>query len=306
MLETLHAAGIVTHVPQVVEQGKSIQWQALRHAWQHDLRRAADWAIVSDVDEFLNIHVPGNTIDALIELLPKSTDALVLPWRLFGCNRVLEIEDRPVTEQFTSAISKDTQFPIAASMFKVLFRINGPFNRFGVHRPKQKDPSKADLPVFVDGSGRPMPKLLSQSPSRLSLYGFGVARELVELNHYSIRSAKAFVIKSDRGLPNRSKKPIDLKYWVERNFNTVEDYSISTMRPATEKALASLIEIPGLSDLHIQSLVWHKARFEKLIGLPQYQELMSQVLTAGGSTVLPGQLQRQLVRWYQFASKKSS
>lgn len=54
------------------------------------------------------------------------------------------------------------------------------------------------------------------------------------MNHFAVRSAAALLLKRDLRLPNRAHKPVDLTYWVERNFNTVEDLSVSAMAPATE------------------------------------------------------------------------
>ncbi|TCL00708.1 glycosyl transferase family 2 [Shimia isoporae] len=306
LLNALAAEGVVTHVPHVPEKAKSIQWQALRAAWKHPLRKEADWILVSDVDEFINIHAKGHTIPDLIERLPKDADAIVLPWRLFGNNGVSGIDALPVTEQFTRAIPADAQYPIAASLFKMLFRAKGPFNQFGVHRPKQKPRDKARLPKIFNGSGEAMHPFLADHPQRLSLWQLGVARDLVELNHYAIRSAAGFIVKRDRGLPNRATKKVDLAYWVERNFNTIEDCSISNMSAATKAATEELMRLPDVEELHVKALKWHRARFEELIKQPENQELMSQVLCAGSSEVPSPQLQKMLVRWYQVANKENS
>ncbi|MGR3637128.1 MAG: glycosyltransferase family 2 protein [Shimia sp.] len=305
MLQALDAAGIVTHVPHLPESGKSIQWQALRAAWKHPKRKAADWVLVSDVDEFINIHADGHTIPDLIAAMPDA-DAIVLPWRLFGSNEVTGIDALPVTEQFTRAIPPKAQYPIAASLFKTLFRAKGPFNQFGVHRPKQKPRDKADAPNIYNGSGVPMHPFMADHPHRLSLWQLGVARDLVELNHYAVRSAAAFVVKRDRGLPNRATKKVDLAYWVERNFNTVEEASIARMRPGTEAVMAELMILPDVEKLHVQALMWHRARFDALIAQPDTQELMSQILCAGSSQVPSPQLQKMLVQWYQDANNDNS
>lgn len=303
MLDLLDKAGIIAHVPQQPQGKKSVQWQALRAAWKHPLRKAADWVLVSDVDEFLNIRGGDHTLGGLIGGLAPEVDGVVIPWRLFGNNGVVEIADAPVTEQFTRAIAPGVRYPAAAGFFKTLFRSKGPFNQLGVHRPQQKAPERAGLPVFVDGSGRRLPEALAANPSRLSLFGFDAGQSLVEMNHYSIRSAAGFLFKRARGLPNRRHKPVDLAYWVERNFNTVEDRSIAAMRPATEAALAELIAIPGMQAAHEAAVRWHRGRFAELVRDPVYQALLVDILTAGASTELPRELQHRLVRWYQEANK---
>jgi len=306
MLSLLADAGEVVHVPHVPEPDKSIQWQALRQAWKHPLRKVADWIMVTDVDEFLNIHVPGHQIPDLLGKVPTDTDAIIMPWRLYGNNERVAIDDVSVTEQFIRCIPAEAQYPVAASLFKTLFRAKGPFNQLGVHRPKQKDPDKAGWPKMVDGSGQPVHPFLAKTPQRLSLYDLGVARDLVELNHYAVRSAAAFVVKRDRGLPNRATKKVDLAYWVERNFNTEEDTSIAKMRPATERELQRLLAIEGVAEAHAAGVRWHQERFQALIAQPEVQELMSQILCAGSSQVPPRDLQRQLVKWYQLANYKNS
>lgn len=299
MLSALDAAGIITHLPNPKEGGKSIQWQALRAAWKHPLRKVADWVLVSDVDEFLNIKAEGHDLAGLVGGLAPEVDGIVIPWRLFGSSDVREIVDAPVTEQFTRAIVPDTAYPVPAGFFKTLFRTSGPFNQLGVHRPRQKPVEKAGLPVFVDGAGRALPEALTANNARLSLFGIGSGRDLVEMNHYSVRSAAAFLVKKARGLPNRRHKSVDLAYWVERNFNMVEDRSIAAMRAGTEAEMARLMEVPGMAEMHRRAVAWHQARFAELVRDADYHTLLVQVLTAGSSDVLPKSLQRQLVLWYQ-------
>ncbi|MCW9043401.1 MAG: glycosyltransferase family 2 protein [Pseudopelagicola sp.] len=304
MLDLLETAGIVTHVPQHRDGKKSVQWQALRAAWKHPLRKAADWVLVSDVDEFLNIRGGDHSVTGVLGGLAPEVDGIVIPWRLFGNNGAVDFVDAPVTEQFTRAIEPGVRYPAAAGFFKTLFRTKGPFNQLGVHRPRQKAPERAGLPVFVDGSGERLSDRLAAAPARLSLFGFDAGQSLVEMNHYSVRSAAGFLIKRARGLPNRSHKPVDLAYWVERNFNTVEDRSIAAMRPATEVALEELLAIPGMRAAHEAAVAWHGVRFAQLVRDPAYQALLVDILTAGSSTTLPQELQMRLVRWYQDANKK--
>lgn len=299
LLDALDTAGTVDHIPQTVEAGQSPQWQAFRAAWKHPKRKAADWAIVCDVDEFPNIHAAGHTFPDLIAALPDGTDGILLPWRLFGNNGVARFTDAPVTKQFTRAAPPDLSYPISTTFFKALFRTDGPFNQFGIHRPKQKSPNKAPLPRWVDGSGRPMPDGFAKNEKRLSLFGLSQGRGLVECNHYSLKSAESFLIKRARGLPNRSEKPIDLSYWVDRNFNTVEDTSITKMRPATEAALAKLHTIPDIPALHAAGVSWHQTRFLNLIKDEPTHVLFTQLLLAGDSKTLDPATAMQLVAWYQ-------
>ncbi|MDN5787975.1 glycosyltransferase family 2 protein [Pseudorhodobacter sp.] len=299
ILALLDAAGVITHVPQILTEGERPQWTALRAAWKHPLRKACDWALVCDVDEFVNIHAGNGRFDDLFAAVPANTQGMLLPWRLFGSNNRVWFEDLPVTEQFTASMTEAANYPIAATFFKSIFRLDGPFNQFGVHRPRQKNPDKTENPVWVDGSGQVMPDIFNANPNRLSLFGLPNGRALVECNHYSLHSAESFLVKRARGLPNRITKPIDLSYWVERNFNTVANTSIFHMRAATLQALVALRAIPDVQPLHEASVDWHKAKFQALMhSAPEY-ELFHQIITAGSSQTPPPAVVMQMVKWYQ-------
>ena len=300
LLKALQRAGIVRLVEHTLEKGKSIQWQALKAAWAHPLTQKADWVLVSDVDEFLNIKTGAHTLPDLIDAISPEADGIVMQWRLFGHNGQVLTRDRLVTKTYTRAIPADATYPISASLSKTLFKPSGPFRTFGVHRPQQKPLSKARRPIFVDGSGQFIDQDFAMDEKRISFFGHKPARDLVEINHYAVKSVAAFLLKRARGLPNR-KKPIDLSYWVDRNFNTVEDTSIAAMAPATKTVLEELLFIPGMHKLHEDCVDWHDKRFQELILDPQTHNLLTKLITAGGSEVPSPRLQRRLVAWYHQA-----
>lgn len=304
LLKALQRGGILRHIEHEKQGNQSIQWQALKAAWKHAMVKKADWILVSDVDEFVNIKTGNHTFDDLINTFSADADGIVMQWRLFGNNGIVDLADAPVTQQFTRAIPADAMYPIAASQCKTLFKTSGPFNMLGVHRPRQKELAKARRPIYVDGNGRFMSEQFCMNAERISLYGQHAARDLVELNHYSLRSAKAFLLKRARGLPNR-KKDIGLNYWVERNFNDVEDRSIDAMRPATEAMLEKLLALPEVRKWHDHGVAFHQNRFDELICNPDAQKLMVQIMTAGSSQVVPQDLQKQLLAWYHQANKKN-
>ena len=299
LLDALDAAGIITHVPQIVAEGESPQWQALRAAWRHPLRRACDWAMVSDADEFINIHVGHGQLGELFAALPQDIDAIALPWRLFGNNGHMRFTDQPTTRLFTASAPVDCPYPVAATLFKSLFRLKGPFNQFGVHRPRQKTRAEAAQPIWVDGAGRPLPPAFTGNMQRLSLAGLPSGRALAECNHYSLRSAESFMVKRRRGLPNRSDKAIDLAYWVERNFNTIENRSIARMEPATRLQWARLFAIPGIRDLHSGAVAQHQARFLAQMLLREEQRLFGQIAVTGSSQIASAATIQDIFDWYR-------
>lgn len=304
LLKALQRAGIVRLVEHTLEKGKSIQWQALKAAWAHPLTQKADWVLVSDVDEFLNIKTGAHTLPDLIDAISPEADGIVMQWRLFGHNNQVEFQDTLVTKAFTRAIPPEATYPISASLCKTLFQPTAPFRTLGVHRPKQKPLSKARRPILVDGSGNFIEQEFAIDEKRISFFGHKPGRDLVEMNHYAVKSVAAFIIKRERGLPNR-KKPIDLAYWVDRNFNTVEDTSIAAMGAATRQVLDELMFLPGMAKLHAATVAWHQARFNALAMTPATHALITKLVTAGSSEVPHPQLQRRLVAWYHLAQQNN-
>lgn len=297
MLNILSENKVITHIQQTSDLEKSIQWTALKSAWKHPLRKVADWVLVCDVDEFVNIKIGNHKFSDLISAVPSEADAITLPWRLFGHNNIIEINDIPVTEQFFTSIPIGSEYPIATTFFKTLFRTKGPFNQFGIHRPRQK--KKGNLPIWVNASGLKLPEFFCSNDKRLSLIGLENERKLVELNHYSVKSVQSFIVKTIRGLPNRSNKNIDLAYWVERNFNTEKNESIFLMRKFTQKYQDILLKLPNLLNIHQQSIIWHRNKFMKIIINEEMHNLYSQLLLSGSSIAVSQKTGQNLINLYQ-------
>ena len=83
LLETLQSHGVLRHVPQHVDPGKSVQWQALQALAKDRAARAADWLLFSDIDEFPMVHAGDHQLTDAIAARPAGIDAIALPWRLF-------------------------------------------------------------------------------------------------------------------------------------------------------------------------------------------------------------------------------
>lgn len=260
ILDALDTVGLVTHIHQLPKGKRTVQWQALKHASDHPLVAAADWVLVTDCDEFINLRAPLGTLQDLIAKLPKGADAVAMPWRLFGHSGQIEMRDELTTQRFTHAAPVDIHLPLA-HFFKSLFRPSA-FRQIGVHRPKR---AKDRLPYWVDGSGNRLPEEFAKKDGRINMFGIRTGTDLVQLNHYSLRSAESFMVKRARGLPNHMEREIGLGYWAERNFNTVEDNSIHHMAVATQAKLDELKQDKTVSNLHTKAFEIHQARFNEMM-----------------------------------------
>ena len=290
LLDRLAALGLVTHERNDRIDRKGVQWTALARATSPPLTAAGGGGLGAACDERLNVKDGAGHLDDLLAAVPEA-DAVALTWRLFGSNGVVGIEDRPVIAQFTRAAPFPCHAPWEASQFKTLFR-GGTYRKLGVHRPKAPAPGRAAHWVNRPGAppGPPVP------PGGALAYGPTGGMELACLNHYSVRSAMAFVVKSERGLPNRSQRAVDIGYWVDRNFNTVEERSILRHLPALRAALAGLMAEPGIAPLHQEGLAWHRARAEALIDSIPGLQLLTRALGTERRDLDPRLARRLLMR----------
>ena len=293
LLAVLANHGVLHHIVQQVPKGTSPQWQALKAAWKHPLRKSCDWAVACDVDEFINVHLGEGSLHDLIAAVPDQTDAIILPWRLFGNAGVDVFEDRPVTEQFQQSIPRRAIFPVDATFFKTLFRPSGPFNGFGVHRPKQKCSKDHGIPRWA-GSVHPIAlNTIGQAPKNMSYLGISQGPWLAECNHYSLRSAQSFLMKQARGLPNRSGKSIDLNYWVRRNFNTEKNSSILRSQESRTSEIKAIMALKDVAAAHQAGIDFHCEKITQLLSRREIYELYYSILLAAeGRILLPSHAQK--------------
>jgi hypothetical protein len=290
----------VTHVP--IEAGeKPPQWRALRAAWEHPVVQSADWVACLDCDEFINLAGDLRDIAGLVER--TAADAVLLPWRLFGHADQIDLTDKLTTQVFDRAAPEEMLYPAIGSYFKTLFRREAPFRQFGVHRPKQKNAERHGVPIWVDGSGDPVTVHLAGNDGRIMNWGNPIANGLVQLNHYSVRSVSDYMIKRSRGLPNHQSKSIDLTYWVERNFNTVEDVSIQDRLSKLQECLREFREIPGLLEAEQSARNWAKDKLASLLADPSELAVFGKLILAGSSVPPPKETALRLIRAYQVANE---
>jgi hypothetical protein len=288
MLDRLQAMGWLTHVRNDGPHPEGPQWAALRAADRHPLRKAADWILVLDIDEFVNVHLGGRTIPALLAALPRA-DAIALTWRMFGNGGVVALEDRPVTETFVRAAPALLHWPWRAQLVKTLFRAAGPWRKLGVHRPRAPDPAAA-APVWVDGSGRVLGAEW-QRDRLISPLGQDNGA-LVQLNHYPLGSMEGYLVKADRGRANRQSSPADMGYWAERNFAAVEDRTILALPSAALRE--ELMADAELARLHRAAFAWRRAQVARLMADEGGRALFGRLMMTPPARVLSAAAARRI------------
>ncbi|MFD2174197.1 glycosyltransferase family 2 protein [Rhodobacter lacus] len=284
MLDRLERLGHLTHLRNPGPWPEGPQWAALKTAERHPLFAAADWVLVCDIDEFVNIHVGDGTLGALLAALPEA-DAIALTWRMFGNCGVVDYVDRPVTEQFPRAAPPGMLWPWRASLIKTLFRNTGAYRKLGVHRPRAPVEARMAGTRWVDGAGRALPERfrkqglftpLGENPWRL-----------VQLNHYALGAMQSYVLKCDRGRANREASTFDISYWVERNFCIEEDRTITRYAAPTAAGMAELRADPEIDRLHRAAVIWRQTRLCELMLEEPFRALFGRLMLTPPSRPLP-------------------
>ncbi|MDX8348952.1 glycosyltransferase family 2 protein [Cognatiyoonia sp. IB215446] len=277
MLRMLMQKGLVQHRENPYRQmDLRPQHAALQAAEDEPLIRDAKWVICIDVDEFVNIKTGNGTLRALFDAVPDA-NMIAMTWRLFGNADRHAYADRPVTEQFTRCAPELARKPHQAWGFKTLFENNGIFKKLGVHRPKGLNPQLWEMINWVNGSGRSLPRGMYRNGWRSTTETYGY--DLVQLNHYAVRSAESFLVKRDRGRVNHVDRDQGLAYWFRMNNNAEEDQSIQKRLPMMQAELARLMADPDITAAHHEAVAWHRGRIEELKKQPDYAQLY-ETLTA--------------------------
>ena len=247
ILNRLDQMGVLRHFDNPIGPNMDPQRAAYSRANRMDWVRSADWVLVIDADEFLNVHTGDRTVQALVDACPGA-HAISLNWRLMGSNGQARMSDALVTERFTRGSSFEKPENGLVWGFKTLFR-PGKFNYFGVHRPRFHHVEKVDPEsiVWVNGDGQRIGSYILAKGwrSRPGTVGYSLG----QINHYAIKSREDFLLKRLRGTANsKNKDRIDMGYWGKYDINTQPDATIPTerIRPIMDGWLAD----PDLAALH--------------------------------------------------------
>lgn len=238
------------------------QVRAYKRATKQPEYQSADWIMALDLDEFLLIHTGNGTLPALIAAMP-AFDCAYINWARFGSAGLTQLQTGLVTETFTRGQDKQI-VATGLEAFKSLFRRNA-FARPGVHRPLAAPSGFADLRV-VNGSGL---ELAEFEYRKFRCSDPGVMK-LAQVNHYIVKDAAHFVLKSAKGSAHQANRAINKNYWKKRNRNQVEDMQLAAMAPRIKTEMAKMDQIAKgkLSELTQRAQDHHRHAFKALLNEP--------------------------------------
>jgi hypothetical protein len=284
ILDHLAGLGLVVHRPNPGPYKGGIQFTAMKRAAEEAVYQAADYVMALDLDEYLNIHVGAGKLADLVAACPDMA-AVSVTWRMFGSSGEIHYRPGDVTRQFTRAAPEVMFWPWRAFLFKTLFAREAGFARPGIHRPQRR--SKAPLTgTWYDSQGRIMPDGFTETTRPFAYFG-QAQYALAQINHYAVQSAEAFVLKADRGRAVHEDHSLDISYWIERNWNDVEDLSIHRYAEGSDTERTGLLADPDLADLHAKAILWRQNRLADILKDERFRDLFAQAVMADSSRILP-------------------
>lgn len=257
ILRCLHRKGVVEHrFNRVMRRGP--HKSALMWAEYEPTVAEADWVLVIDVDEYLQINEAVVSLPKLLAARAESgADAVSFVWRVFGNSGVGTADHGPVPQVFTRA-ETETGSEDDHRFFKTAFRNNGKFDRMGVHRPFLAVPASEVNWQLADGTRLPAAEVEGALFAR-GEYGYSAA----QLNHYALRSRDGFLNKKARGRANHFTSSIEPGYWHKFNKNDEEDRRLADNFATALEIKAELLADAQLREYHEASLIWHRRRGRK-------------------------------------------
>lgn len=274
-LRTLQSIGAIEYFRN---HSNKPDWQskAYRRASFSESYHASEWCMALDGDEFLNVRVGEGRVQDLIAACPE-TDEILVNWRIFGSGHEVDLSTAQVTERYRMAA------PRAAAVqnycgFKSLFRTKS-FKRPGIHRARVP---LVDAPRMVNGSGLregTFDKLQwrSRDPGN---------HKFAQINHYAVRDAASFLLKSVRGSSSHPDREVAREYWARFNVNVDRDESLVKRAPEIYEKMCELnARSRGrLFFLREQSLRIWREKFDALMKTPEHAALFEELVQSGMPT----------------------
>ena len=276
ILDRMQELGLVQHRNNDSWKGNSPQQSALNKALKEPLIRNAEWIIHIDVDEFINIRCDNGTLDDFFARVPDASN-VAMTWRLFGHGGVTDLSDRFVIDQFEHCAPRFCPKPHTVWGFKTMFRNTGAYAKMSCHRPNKLNDSFRDQVRWVNGSGQDMTREAADNGWRNSVKSIGY--DLLQLNHYALRSAESFLIKRQRGRALHVDRAIGINYWIRMDWSDARDITIKRNIPRLRAEYDRMMQDDTLRALHDKGLDWHRAKADELHAMPEFRELYQQALT---------------------------
>ncbi len=248
------------HKPQV---------RGLIRAMTHPAYTSAEWVMMLDADEFLNIHAGAGRVDDLLAQ-NRDADCFMINWRLFGSSGVQDFAPGFVTEQFLHGADPERVSRSHALAPKSIFRPDR-FSKPNIHRPA--NPVGGGERVYATASGQTIPRSWG-AVSRHGNYSHA------QINHYSVQSMDMLLLKFARGFAVERQMESPQDYLEARDFNHCRDESVLRHRAEVRAEYDRLLADPVLARLQAVAMAWRQKKLAEALAQPELSAMKAALLAA--------------------------
>lgn len=252
LLGAMQAAGHIRFRRHSVPPGKVPQSEGYARLRERFAVDAADWLMMLDADEFLNVHTGDHTVKALLAAAPAEVDVIALNAMTFGPGEEARWRPGPVTAMFLDRLPVHHK---ANGALKTLTRNSAHYGAIHNHSLTRYHGPKARLTVMRgDGSLR---EIAAEGPLWRELRHVPrteIRHDLAQYNHYAVKTPDAYRLRQLRG---RGAAPMggpnlrhDTAYFADRAGGAIRDGSILRYREALAAKMAAILADPDIRRWH--------------------------------------------------------
>ncbi len=250
LLSALHDAGEITHIYHEPTDDVAIVHTVSEKAMSSGLLQTGDWVMWLDADEFLNVHVGGNTVSDLAHFVAakEKVQGICISWRVFGTGGNSIFRGRFLSDDYDRCQEELG----GRTNDKTLFLFDQHTQAVLNHKPLMIPRFWEEGRTFIGSNGDRMLDTdryvrkwrNGRVPGRIS-------REytswyIAQINHYAVRTRALTDLKGERGRIAKAKmlgkKRYGGLYFKTFNQNTGEDRSILRWEKDVLEEYYALIE----------------------------------------------------------------
>lgn len=243
LLAALDRAGYITHVPNVLAPGDIPQHAGYDRIRKRHAIDSADWLMMLDADEFLNVHLGTGQVRDLTDWAAPEVDVIALCGMGFTDAPHLNWQPGRVCAQFTQTLARDHK---ANGAVKSLTR--GPSRFRFIHNHSMVGWRGAGEVQVMRGDGTRF-SLPVEVPLWKRLRNFAprdITHRLAQYNHYAVKTYDAFMLRGLRGrgavaLGGEATARHTDDYFATRTVAAGNDTTIARYEQAVEAMLADML-----------------------------------------------------------------
>lgn len=246
ILAALDQAGLIHHLPCTPVGSLSPQSFAYAEIRANFAVDRADWLMILDADEFLNIHVGQGRLKDLVDA-QETPELILINWACFGSGQHQRWVDEPSCCRFVHRLRTTS----GEGHVKSLIRTPAKWNRLSNHHPIGWG---GEGPVRIAFAGGVWVEDVPANTLTLGAYrdieptprSFDVA----QINHYATRTLDSFELRRRRGrgaaLPESlNTRHVD-SYFRRMACGKVLDLSIARYAPQVAALMAEYRSVPSI------------------------------------------------------------